>query len=186
MTRNEALQIVDQYVKNPNIKKHLLATEAIMRALAQKFEPGKEEDYALAGLLHDCDYQDDVPAEKQGILISEWLKEKGVELPEEVKHAMAAHNVATGVLPQTKMDWTIFGADSLTGLIVATTLVHPDKKLAGITVESILKKFHDPSFARGTRREDIQKGAQALGLSLEEFVVIGFSAMQKISHELGL
>jgi len=100
---------------------------------------------------------------------------------------MAAHNWhATGVEPKNLMDWTIFLGDSLTGLIVASTLVLPNKKLADVTIERILKKFKEKSFAKGTRREDILMCDEKLGFSLEEFVRITLNSMQGISSELGL
>ncbi|MDP3998180.1 MAG: HD domain-containing protein [bacterium] len=171
INHDEALKILEELVPVPNIHKHLLATEAIMRVLAQKFEPEKEEEWAMAGLLHDGDYNEYTPHEKQGIEISNILEKRGFPLTDEVKHAMAAHNVEnTGVQPESKMDWSLFCCDSLTGLIVATALVRPDKKLASVELGSILKKFNNPSFAAGTRREDI----------------ISLSAMQKISPDLGL
>lgn len=186
ISRNEAIKIIEELVENPNIRKHLLATEAIMRALAKRFEPGKEEEWAMAGLLHDGDYNDSVPPEKQGIEISEVLAKKSIDLPQEVKQAMAAHNSATGVTPQTKMDWSLFCCDSLTGLIAATALVRPDKKLASVEVASVLKKFNNPSFAAGTRREDIKMCEEKLGIGLEEFIKISLSAMQQIAPDLGL
>lgn len=186
ITRDRAIKILNELVENPNIRKHLLATETIMRALAKRVEPEKEEEWALTGLLHDGDYNDSVPPEKQGIEISEILAKRGVELPLEVKQAMAAHNSATGITPQTKMDWSLFCCDSLTGLIVATTLVRPDKKLASVEVASVLKKFNNPSFAAGTRREDIKMCEEKLGIGLEEFIKISLSAMQQIAPDLGL
>lgn len=187
ISRDKALKILDELVLVPNIRKHLLGTEAIMRVLAQKFEPEKEEEWALAGLLHDGDYNDSVPHEKQGIEISHILEKRGFPLPEEVKHAMAAHNVDnTGVQPESKMDWSLFCCDSLTGLIVATVLVRPDKKLASVEVASVIKKFNNPSFASGTRREDIKMCEEKLGIPLEEFIQISLSTMQKISLDLDL
>lgn len=186
MTRDEALKLVEENVSNRNIVKHMLATEAVMRALAKKLEPEEEEEWGLVGLLHDGDYMDGIPVERQGIQIAQWVEEKGFSLSDEVKHAMAAHNAETGVKPESKMDWSIFACDSLTGLIVASTLVLPSKKLADLTVESVLKRFKEPSFARGTRREDIKACEEHLRISLEEFVKISLEAMQGISKELGL
>jgi predicted hydrolase (HD superfamily) len=125
--------------------------------------------------------------ERQGVQISEWVKERGFDLSKEVKHAMAAHNASnTGVQPESKMDWALFCGDSLTGLIVAGALVLPSKKLADLTVESVLKRFKEPSFARGTRREDIKICEKELGIPLEGFVRIALTAMQGISGNLGL
>lgn len=186
ISREEALKIIGEHVKNENIIKHMLATEAIMRSLGKKLEPEKKEDWALAGLLHDGDYCEQVPEERHGIQIGEWLKEKGCEVSEEVLKAMAAHNKETGVRPESKMGWGLFICDSLTGLIVATALVRPDKKLSSVTVESVLKKFNQPSFAKGTRREDIKLCEEKLGIELEEFIRISLLAMQEISDDLGL
>ena len=186
MTREEAIIIIREHVVNENIVKHMLATEAVMGGLTKRLN-GNEEEWKLAGLLHDGDYRDDVPVEKQGIQIGQWVEEKEYTLSEEIKHAMAAHNWNnTGIAPQSNMDWALFCADSLTGLIVATALVYPDKKLANITVDSVLKKFKSPGFAKGTRREDIAMCEEKLGIPLNEFIGIALQSMQKISHEIGL
>lgn len=148
---------------------------------------GTKEEWMMAGLLHDGDYCESVPMEKQGVQVAEWAKEKGYELPENIAHAMAAHNWHnTGVEPKNLMDWTIFLGDSLTGLIVASTLVLPTKKLADLTVENVLKRFKEPKFAAGTRREDILMCEEKLSLTLTEFVTITLNSMKKVSMELGL
>jgi len=197
ITREQALELIREHVKNENIVKHMLATEALMSALARRFkvqgsrfeakEEFNEEEWAMAGLLHDGDYCDQVPVEKQGVQVTLWTKERGYEVPENVVQAMAAHNQSnTGVEPKTKMDWALFCGDSLTGLIVATTLVRPDKKLANVEVSSVMKKFKNKAFAAGTRREDIALCEEKLGIALEEFVGIGLKAMQGIASDLGL
>ncbi len=192
MNRSEALNFLEQKIKNQNIIKHMLATEALMEDIYEflkdkgESDLGIKENWAMAGLLHDGDYSDDVPEEKQGLEVSKWLEKAGISVPQEVAQAMAAHNVKTEVKPQSKMDWTIFCGDSLTGLIIACTLVQPDKKLSSLKLESVLKKFKDKSFARGTRREDIALCKEKLGLPLKEFVEISLKAMQKISGSLGL
>jgi len=187
ITRNEAIKFLESQIQNKNIIKHMLACEAIMRALAKKFEPDREEEWAIAGLLHDGDYKPDVKMEEQGIRIAKLLEDKGYEVPETVKHTMAAHNWrATKVEPQSKMDWSLFCCDTLTGLIVAVALVRPEKKLSVVTLENILKKWKEKSFAAGTRREDIALCEEKLGIPLPEFITIGLTAMQKISGELGL
>jgi predicted hydrolase (HD superfamily) len=194
INREEALKFLDEKIENKNIIKHMVATEALMggiyEALKAKGENdlgGTKEEWMMAGLLHDGDYCEGVPMEKQGIQVTEWLREKDYEIPENVAHAMAAHNwKGTGVEPKTKMDWAIFCGDSLTGLIVAATLVLPSRKLADVTVENVLNRFKEKSFARGTRREDIQMCEEKLGLPLKEFVKISLEAMQKAAGELGL
>lgn len=188
MDREEALKFIQKKVANQNIIKHMLATEAVMRGLARKLEPYKERSYAIAGLLHDGDYSEEVPHNRQGIEICEWIeKEKDITLPKNVKHAIAAHNWRnTRVMPFSKIDWALVSCDTLTGLIIACALVTPDKKLESVKIESVLKRFKEPKFAAGTRREDILECETKLGLSLEEFVKISLRAMQDIAPELGL
>lgn len=193
ISRQEALKFLEEKIENKNIIKHMLATEALMGGVYDALEAkgernlgGTKEEWMMAGLLHDGDYCPEVPPERQGIQVTEWLREGGFEIPQNVAQAMAAHNDATGVKPKSKMDWAIFCGDSLTGLIVAATLVLPTKKLTDLTVQNVLNRFKEKSFARGTRREDIAMCEEKLGIKLEEFVEIGLKAMQKISKELGL
>jgi len=196
ITKDQALSLINEHVTNKNIVKHMLATEALMVGVYEELKRrgrsdqelcGTKEEWMMAGLLHDGDYCEQVPMEKQGLQVTEWVKERGFEIPENVAHAMAAHNWHnTGIEPKSLMDWTIYIGDSLTGLIVAATLVLPSRKLADLTVENILNRFKEKSFAKGTRREDIQMCQEKIGLSLEGFVRISLEAMQKISPQLGL
>jgi len=195
INREQALSLINEHVTNKNIIKHMLALEALMGGVYDELKKrgrteeelgGTKEEWMMAGLLHDGDYCEYIPMEKQGIQITQWAKEKGYEIPENVAYAMAAHNSATGVKPQSLMDWTIFMGDSLTGLIVAATLVLPSKRLVDLTVENVLNRFKEKSFAKGTRRQDILLCQEKIGLSLEEFVKVSLEAMQKISNELGL
>lgn len=186
MDRDKALEIIKEHVSNQNIIKHMLATEVVMRGLARRFEPNKEKFWALAGLLHDGDYCEGVPPKKQGIQINEWIEGCGITLPRDVKHSIAAHNALTGVKPESKMAWALFACDSLTGLIVAAALVSPNKKLADLRVPSVINRFNEKGFAKGTRREDILACERKLGLSLDDFVKISLQAMKDIAPELGL
>ncbi len=193
ISRDEALKFLNEKITNRNIIRHMLATEAIMGGVYDFLTlkggnlTGTKEEWMTAGLLHDGDYCEDVPVEKQGIMITLWLKDKGYEIPENVSQTMAAHNWHNdGVEPKSLMDWALFCGDTLTGLIIATTLVRPERKLSLVEVSSIMKKFKNLSFAAGTRRDDIGMCEEKLGIPLEEFVKIGLEAMQKISNELGL
>ncbi|HUW24721.1 MAG TPA: phosphohydrolase [Patescibacteria group bacterium] len=196
LTRDEALNLIDEHVANKNIVKHSLALEALMGGVYEELKSrgrsdeelgGTKEEWEMAGLLHDGDYCEGVPAEKHGIQVTEWAKQKGLAVPENVAYAMAAHNWhGNGTEPKTLMDWTIFMGDSLTGLIVATCLVLPSKKLAEVTPEMVLRRFKEPKFAAGTRREDVAMCQEKIGLSLEEFVKISLESMQKISGQIGL
>jgi len=193
ITREQALSLISEHVTNKNIVKHMLATEALMVGVYDELSKrgedlgGSREEWAMTGLLHDGDYTESVPVEKQGIQIADWAKEKGYGVPDNVTHAMASHNREnTKIEPENLMDWTIFIGDSLTGLIVASTLVLPDKKLSLLTPETIMKRFREKSFAKGTRREDLMLSNEKLGISLEKLVEVSLRSMQAISGELGL
>jgi uncharacterized protein len=198
ITKDQALSLIGEHVENKNIVKHMLALGAVMGALYDELriknheswdeqKEGTREEWEMAGLLHDGDYNSEVPPEKQGIQITEWARGLKFEIPDSVAHAMAAHNWDnTKVEPKNNMDWSIFCADSLTGLIVACALVLPTKKLADVTPEMVLKKFGQKSFAGGTRREDIQICEKNLGIPLLDFITISLKVMQGIHEELGL
>ena len=183
MEREEALGLVKQEVKNKNLIKHMLAVEAVMRRLAA--ELGQDEElWALAGLLHDLDYDKTVDRpEQHGLLGAEILEEMG--LPEELVRAVKAHNPALGVARESLMDKALFAADPVTGLLVAAALVHPQKKLAAIDLDFVLNRFKEKSFARGANREQIESCSE-LDLSLEQFLALSLEAMQAAAADLGL
>jgi len=184
MNKEEALQFLKEKIKTPNLIKHCLAVGAAMKELARYFHED-EKRWELAGLLHDIDYEEtkDKP-EEHSLLGSQWLKEKGLD--KEITEAVKTHNPLHHLPPQSKMAKALFCADGLTGLIVASTLVLPSKKIKDLTKESVLRHFKDKSFARGVSRENISQCQPLLGLSLEEFVVIVLRGMQSIADDLGL
>lgn len=185
MIRTEALQIIEELGASPNIRKHLLANEAIMRSLALRFEPEKEEDWAIAGLLHDADYEytQKDPTRHPHVVV-EKLKAQEVSL--EIQDAILGHSSETGVERKTLMAKSLFAGDNMAGLITAAALVRPDKKLEGLTAESVLKRFKEASFARGAKRDEILTCESELNIPLAQFTEICLKAMQGISKELGL
>jgi len=189
INRDKALVVIKKYIKTENTVKHMLATEAIMRALGKKFEPEKIDTWGMAGLVHDLDYEViKDPKTEHAKKTVELLKKEGADLPEEVYQAILAHcfNLYPEHEPKNKMEWSLFICDSLTGLIVATTLVRPNKKLSSVKVKSVMKKFKQPAFAAGTRREEIKLCEDKLGIELRDFVELSLKAMQEISDDLGL
>lgn len=184
MTREEALGLVKSLIKNKNLVKHHLATEACMRALARHFGED-EETWALVGLLHDADYEiTEKDPERHTLELGKILREKGVN--ETVIRAAQSHSDASGIPRNTLMAKALYACDELTGLIVAAALVHPDKKLAPLDVEFIMRRFKEKAFARGAHREQILTCEPELGIGLEPFIGICLSAMQGIADELGL
>jgi len=182
MNREEILNSVRANVQDENTVKHMLATEAIMRALAKRLGED-EEEWGLTGLLHDIDtelVENDLNT--HGKLGADIARELGAT--EEMAHAILCHNEALGVSRKMKLDKGLFCVDPLTGLITASALVRPDK-LAGLTTKSVMKHFRQPRFAAGANREQIAQCSE-LGLELEEFITLGIEAMKGISSELGL
>lgn len=183
MTREELLDSVNENVENKNLVKHMLATEAIMRALARRLGED-EEEWGLTGLLHDIDVEltgEDMSTHSK--LGADLARELGAS--DSMAHAILCHNEAHGVPQETKLDKALFCADPLTGLITAAALVRPNKKLAGLEAKSVLKRFKEKSFAAGADREQISSCSQ-LGLGLDEFVELGLEAMKTIADDLGL
>ena len=206
MDRSEGLSLLKEKVGSDNLVKHCLATEAIMRVLARRF--GEDEDkWALAGLLHDLDFEEtkDAP-HTHGLRTAAMLKDLGVD--DEIISTIKAHNAerlggpsgsqgrpgpqpqghpepSRGGQRQTRFEHALAAAETITGLIVATALVYPDKKLAGVRPDSIVKRMKKKDFARNIDRNVIME-CERIGLDLNEFVKICLEAMQKISEELGL
>ncbi len=185
MNREDALKLIRKYVGNENSLKHMLATEAVMRSLANRFGED-EEKWGLTGLLHDIDMEivdyvtDPENHGKEGAAI---LKEENVD--PEIVEAVKAHNPATGKKPETMMERAIYCADPLTGLIVASALVLPSRKLSDLTPASVMNRYKERAFARGADRETIASCSE-MGIELEEFIEVGLDAMKGIAEELGL
>jgi putative nucleotidyltransferase with HDIG domain len=183
ITREQALQMVRKHVKNKNLIKHMLAVEAIMRALAARCGEDVEQ-WGIAGLLHDVDYDQTADDPKNhGLLGAAMLEEAGLD-PQSV-YAIKVHNEAIGLPRLSLMDKCLYAADPLSGLIVAAALIHPDRKLAAIDVPFIINRFKEKSFARGVSREQLETCSE-FNLTLEQFLGLGLRAMQGISSELGL
>lgn len=182
--RQKALEKLNELMANKNLIKHCLAVEAAMLAYADRFgiDEAEKEKWSVVGLLHDADYEK-YPEEHPQVII-DWLRGQGAD--EDLINAVEAHGFEFGVEPKTLMAKTLRAADELTGLIVAVALVRPSKKLSDVTVESVLKKWGDKSFARGVKREDIQRGASEIKVPLEKHIEVVLKAMQEISEQLSL
>ena len=183
MNREEALDSIKANVENANLVKHMLAAEAIMRSLAKRLSED-EEEWGLTGLLHDIDMElTEGDMRSHSKLGADLARELGAS--EAMAHAILSHNERHGVSRKTKLDKALFCTDPLTGLVIASALVRPDKKLAGLEADSVKKKYKQKSFATGANRERIALCSE-IGLELEEFVELGLEAMQGIADDLGL
>ncbi|MFH1032172.1 MAG: HD domain-containing protein [Chloroflexota bacterium] len=183
MTREEALDTVKANVENENLIRHMLATEAIMRALAQRLGES-EEEWGLTGLLHDVDVELTAgDKEAHSKLGADLVREMGGS--DAMVQAILCHNESHGIPLETKLDKALFFSDPLTGLIVATALVLPNQKLARVEAKSVQKRFKEKGFAAGANRERIAQCTE-LGLTLDQFIALGLKAVQEIAPELGL
>jgi putative nucleotidyltransferase with HDIG domain len=181
--RSEALSIVQEYVKSPNLINHMLAVEAAMRFYAQKL--GQDvETWGLAGLLHDFDWEIHPTLEGHPQAGAPILRERGV--PEEIIQAVLSHADHTGVPRETLLQKALFANDEITGLVTAVALVRPSRSLYDLTASSVKKKWKDKAFAAGANRDEITRGAAEFGVDLWEHTDNVILAMRQIAPELGL
>jgi putative nucleotidyltransferase with HDIG domain len=187
-TREETWDLVNEWTKNQNLVRHMLAVEAAMRAYARKY--GADEDlWGLVGLVHDFDYEQypDLSVEGHPVVGARTLREQG--WPEEIVHAVLSHaSEYTEVQPESLMEKSLVAVDELTGFLVAVALVRPTKDIRDITkIRSVKKKWKDRSFAAAVNREEIEHACQELGVDLwTEHVPLVLEAMQGIAPELAL
>jgi putative nucleotidyltransferase with HDIG domain len=184
MTRDEAETLLKRHVKNERMLDHSYASEAVLRALARRLDRD-EEKWGLAGLLHDIDIEavgGDLA--RHGVEAERILAEAGID-PEIVATVKMHNEAACGKPRQTEFQHALAAGETVTGLIVATALVYPDKKIAGVKVKSVTKRMKEKAFAASVNRENIRECEQ-IGIPLDEFVGIALAAMQGISDRLGL
>jgi putative nucleotidyltransferase with HDIG domain len=183
MTREEALAIVREYVKNEGLVRHMLAVEAAMRFYAAKY--GEDADlWGVVGLLHDFDWEIHPTLEEHPAAGAPILRERGV--PEAIVRAVLSHADHTGIPRETRMQKALYACDEITGLITAVALVRPSRALSDLEVSSVKKKWKDRAFAAGANREEIAKSAEEFGVELWEHVGNVIVAMRPIAVELGL
>ena len=186
MNRHEAWNLVCEYTESPQLRRHMQSVEVAMRAYARHFGED-EEKWGLVGLLHDFDYEryPDVSANGHPNAGAPILREQGLD--EEIVRAILSHATeVTGVERQSQMEKTLYAVDELTGLIAAVALVRPSKDIRDVNVKSVRKKWKAKAFAPGVHREEIEQGAEDLGIELSEHINIVLEAMQAAAEELGL
>ncbi len=184
MTRSEALALLNEHIKNINLIRHNLAVGFIMQALARKF--GQDQnDWELAGMLHDLDWEKTKDDFHKHSVLSKEILEK-TDINPEIINAIYIHNHIHGLTPVTLLEKTLYCVEELSGIITAAALVQPDKKLASVTVDSVLRKFKSKSFAAGVNREIILLCKEYINLELPELTEIALKAMQAHAEEIGL
>ena len=188
LTREQALELMHEYTQNEALRRHMYAVEIAMRAMAAR--EGEDPDrWGLVGLLHDFDYErfpndahspvDGHPAEGVRILAARGL-------PGDMQRAILGHATYSGVPRDSPMARALFAVDELCGFLVACALVRPTKSLADLEVSSVRKKLKDKGFARGVSREDVLRGAEELGVPLEEHIGFVLEALRPREREIGL
>lgn len=183
MKRDQALDIVNQYVKNQGLVRHMLAVEAAMRFYAKKMDEDIEI-WGICGILHDFDWEIHPSLEQHPQDGAPILRERGV--PEIVVQAILSHAGHTGIPRQSNLEKALFACDEITGLITAVTLVRPSKSIHDVKLKSVKKKWKNLTFAAGVNRDEMENGAEDFGVELWEHVENVILAMQGVAEDLGL
>jgi len=188
LNRDDAWSLLCEYTQNENLLKHALAVEACVRAYARKLG-GDEQLWGLTALLHDFDYERwpneaHHPTQEHPYEGSKILRERGY--PEELIRAILSHADYSGVPRQTPLEHALFACDELAGFLTACALVKPGKSIFEVEADSVKRKLKDKAFARGVNRQDVLKGAEELGVPLEEHIRFCIEAMRAVADRLGL
>ena len=188
LNRDDAWTLLCEYTQNENLLKHALAVEACVRAYARKLG-GDEQLWGLTALLHDFDYERwpneaHHPTQEHPYEGSKILRERGY--PEELIRAILSHADYSGVPRQTPLEHALFACDELAGFLTACALVKPGKSIFEVETDSVKRKLKDKAFARGVNRQDVLKGAEELGVPLEEHIRFCIEAMRAVADRLGL
>ena len=187
-TRDDAWKLLCEYTQSESLRKHMLAVETCVRAYARK-HGADEQIWGIAALLHDFDYErwpniehapdKEHPAEGAKILCQ-------LGYSEEIVRAILSHADYSGVARQSPLERTLFACDELAGFLTACTYVRPSKSILDLEIDSVKKRLKDKAFARGVSREDVRKGAEELGIPLEEHIAFCIAAMRENADTLGL
>ncbi len=183
MDRAQTLEFLDQHVQTDMLLKHLFTVEAAMRGYARKYGED-EERWAIAGLLHDFDWEICPTPESHPTFGANILREHGY--PEDIIRAVLTHGEHTGIPRESLLEHTLFAVDELSGFIRAVALVRPGKSLDDLSPRSVHRKLRDKNFARDVNREDIRKGAEELGVDLDEHISFIVESMKPIAERIGL
>jgi putative nucleotidyltransferase with HDIG domain len=186
--REDAWKLLCEYTQSESLRKHALAVEACVRAYSRRLG-GDEELWGTTALLHDFDYErwpntEHHPTEEHPYEGSKILRERGY--PEETIHAILGHADYCGVARVSALDKALFACDELAGFLTACALIKPSKSIHEVETASVKKKLKDKAFARGVSRDDVYKGAEELGVPLDEHIAFCIEAMRSAAVALGL
>lgn len=183
-TREEAYELLNEYVKDENLIRHALAVESVMLHFAELLNEPDPEKWRIVGLVHDLDYE--LYPDEHCKKIREILTQRS--WPDDYIHAIESHGwkICSDVKPVERMEKVLYTIDELTGLITATALVRPSKSIMDVKVKSVKKKWKQKSFAAGANREVIEEGADMLGMDLGEVIGETIEGMKKVANDIGL
>jgi predicted hydrolase (HD superfamily) len=183
MNRDDAWRLLNEYTKSDSLLKHAMGVEAAVRGYARSFGED-EEGWGIVGLLHDFDYERWPTPEDHPFRGCEILREQGY--PEWVTRAILSHADYSGVARESRLEKTLWGCDEMAGFVTAASLVRPSKSILDLEPSSVMKRMKDKAFARAVKREDLKKGAEDLGLPLEEHIGNVITFMRERADALGL
>jgi putative nucleotidyltransferase with HDIG domain len=175
--------MVTEYTKSESLRKHMLGVEAAVRGYARQFGED-EDDWGAVALLHDFDYERYPDQENHPFRGVEILKAKGY--PEWVTRAILSHADYSGVLRESKLEKTLYACDEMSGFVTAASLVRPSKSILDLEASSVVKRMKDKAFARAVSRDDLRRGADELGLPLDQHIANVIAFMRLRADELGL
>src|SRR3989344_1979375 len=182
LDKSQAIKLLNDHIQNENLRRHCLSVGAVMKSLAEKLS-GDPETWEILGIIHDSDWEEtkDTPDQHTKVTLSRIDDER-------FTHALQSHNTHHTHLAQLEgnMEWALECCDELTGFIVACTLVLPSRKIADLSVESVVKKFPKKEFAKAVNRSQIAQCEEKLGIKLADFVGMALTAMQAIADQIGL
>src|SRR5688572_33490571 len=183
MNRSDAYALMTEYTQGESLRKHMLAVEAAVRGYAREFGEN-EEEWGIVALLHDFDYEKWPGREDHPYRGVEILKEKGY--PEWVTRAILSHADYSGVPRETRLEKTLFACDEMSGFVTAAALIRPSKSIMDLEAPSVVKRMKDKAFARAVSRDDLRRGAEEMGLSLEQHITNVIAFMRERADALGL
>ena len=183
LSRDDAWALMTEYTESESLRKHMLAVEAAVRGYARLWGEN-EQEWGVVALLHDFDYErwpDQANHPFRGVEI---LKEKGY--PEWVTRAILSHAEYSGVPRESRFEHTLFACDEMSGIVTAAALVRPSKSILDLEAGSVLKRMKDKAFARAVNRDDLRRGAEEIGLPLDEHITNVIAFMRVEADALGL
>jgi predicted hydrolase (HD superfamily) len=183
LSREEAWGLVTEFTQSESLRKHMLAVEAAVRGYARMFAED-EDDWGAVALLHDFDYERYPDQENHPFRGVEILKQRGY--PEWATRAILSHAEYSGVPRESKLEKTLYACDEMAGFVTAAALVRPSKSVLDLEASSVIKRMKDKAFARAVPRDDLKRGAEELGLPLEEHITNVIRFLRERADALGL